>query len=51
MSQENVEIVRNGLARFAATGEFPAATGEFPAERLTADFVWDMSNFHGWPEQ
>jgi hypothetical protein len=44
MSQENVEIVREGLGRFAATGEFPA-------ERVTADFVWDMSNFHGWPEQ
>jgi ketosteroid isomerase-like protein len=44
MSQENVEIVRNGLERFAATGEF----GD---EIVTADFVWDMSNFHGWPEQ
>jgi ketosteroid isomerase-like protein len=44
MSQENVEIVRDGLGRFAATREFPA-------ERVTADFVWDMSNFHGWPEQ
>jgi ketosteroid isomerase-like protein len=44
MSQQNVEIVRNGLGRFAATGEFLE-------ERVTADFVWDMSNFHGWPEQ
>ena len=44
MSQENVEIVRDGLGRFAATREFPA-------ERVTDDFVWDMSNFHGWPEQ
>ncbi len=44
MSQENVVIVRDGLGRFAATREFPA-------ERVTADFVWDMSNFHGWPEQ
>ena len=44
MSEENVEIVRDGLGRFAATREFPA-------ERVTADFVWDMSNFHGWPEQ
>ena len=44
MSQENVEIVRDGLGRFAATREFPS-------ERVTADFVWDMSNFHGWPEQ
>jgi ketosteroid isomerase-like protein len=44
MSEENVEIVRDGLGRFAATREFPA-------ERVTGDFVWDMSNFHGWPEQ
>jgi ketosteroid isomerase-like protein len=21
------------------------------ADLATADFVWDMSNFHGWPEQ
>jgi ketosteroid isomerase-like protein len=44
MSQQNVEIVRNGYERFAATGEFTD-------EIATADFVWDMSNFHGWPEQ
>jgi ketosteroid isomerase-like protein len=44
MSQENVEIVREGYERFAATGEFAA-------ELATDDFVWDMSNFHGWPEQ
>jgi ketosteroid isomerase-like protein len=44
MSQENVEIVRVGYERFAATGEFVA-------DLATDDFVWDMSNFHGWPEQ
>jgi ketosteroid isomerase-like protein len=44
MSQENVEIVREGLEQFRATGEF----GE---EAAAADFVWDMSNFLGWPEQ
>ncbi len=44
MSQENVEIVRRGYERFAATGEFVA-------DLATDDFVWDMSNFHGWPEQ
>ena len=44
MSQENVEVVRHGVERFAATGDFIA-------ERVTADFAWDMSNFHGWPEQ
>lgn len=44
MSQENVEIVRNAYARFAATGDLND-------EVITADFVWDMSNFEGWPEQ
>jgi ketosteroid isomerase-like protein len=44
MSEENVEIVRSGYERFAATGEFRD-------EIVTPDFVWDMSNFHGWPEQ
>ena len=44
MSQENVEIIRVGYERFAATGEFVA-------DLATDDFVWDMSNFHGWPEQ
>ena len=39
-----MEIVRSGYERFAATGEFRD-------EIATADFVWDMSNFHGWPEQ
>lgn len=44
MSQENVEIVRSGYEQFAVTGDFAA-------ENVTPDFVWDMSNFHGWPEQ
>jgi ketosteroid isomerase-like protein len=44
MSQENVEIVRRGLERYAATREFTD-------DIVTPDFVWDMSNFHGWPEQ
>jgi ketosteroid isomerase-like protein len=44
MSQENLEIVRIGYERYAATGEFTDNIA-------TADFVWDMSNFHGWPEQ
>ncbi len=44
MSHENVETVRIGYQRFVATGEFAD-------EIVTADFVWDMSNFHGWPEQ
>ncbi len=44
MSQENVEIVRDGYERFSATGELID-------EITTEDFVWSMSNFHGWPEQ
>jgi ketosteroid isomerase-like protein len=44
MSEENVELVREGYERFLATGDFVA-------ELATDDFVWDMSNFHGWPEQ
>jgi ketosteroid isomerase-like protein len=44
MSQENVEIVRGGYERFASTGQFVI-------EIATPEFVWDMSNFHGWPEQ
>jgi ketosteroid isomerase-like protein len=44
MSQENVEIVRGGYQRFLTDGEFTA-------DISTADFAWDMSHFHGWPEQ
>jgi len=44
MSQENVELVRRGYEHFAASGRFFA-------EITTPDFRWDMSNFHGWPEQ
>jgi ketosteroid isomerase-like protein len=44
MSQENVEILRSGFRHFGATGDFP--------EHLAApDFVWDLSNFRGWPEE
>ncbi len=44
MSQENVEIVRGGYEQFATTGQFVT-------DIATPDFVWDMSSFHGWPEQ
>jgi ketosteroid isomerase-like protein len=44
MSEENVEIVREGYERFASAGELAP-------DLATDDFVWDMSNFHGWPEQ
>jgi len=43
VSQENVEIVRSGYERFAATGQFAG-------DIVTPDFVWDMSKFAGWPE-
>ncbi len=41
MSRENVEIVREGYERFAASGELAP-------DLTTADFMWDMANFHGW---
>ena len=44
MSQHNAEIVRRGYERFAATGDFISMP-------TTADFVWDMSKFRGWPEE
>src|SRR6266567_2742462 len=44
MSQANVEIVRGAYEQFASTGQFAT-------EIVTPDFVWDMSHFHGWPEQ
>jgi len=44
MSQENVERLRRGY-------EHLIATGDFLDENFDADFVWDMSTFHGWPEQ
>jgi ketosteroid isomerase-like protein len=44
MSQENVEMVRRGYERFATTRQFVA-------DIASPEFVWDMSNFHGWPEQ
>jgi ketosteroid isomerase-like protein len=44
MSEQNVALVAAGWEHFRATGE--------PLEDiLAADFVWDMSTFHGWPEQ
>ena len=44
MSEENVEIVLRGFEHFRAELDF--------LEDVTPpDFVWDMSMFHGWPEQ
>jgi ketosteroid isomerase-like protein len=41
---DNLAIVRDGYERFRATGRFVA-------ELTAPEFVWDMSNFHGWPEE
>jgi hypothetical protein len=29
----------------------PSGDTRWADELATPDFVWDMSNFHGWPEQ
>ena len=44
MSRANVELVRGGYEEFRATGEFAEGF-------VSAEFVWDMSKFRGWPEQ
>lgn len=44
MSQENVELVRQAL-------EYFKATGEFSPDLAAPEFVWDMSTFRGWPEE
>ena len=44
MSESNVEIIRRSQEDFQTTGQLDA-------ELMTPDFVWDMSNFLGWPEQ
>ena len=44
MSQENVERVRQGFERFVATGRTDP-------DIASPGFVWDMSNFDGWPER
>ena len=44
MSAENVELTRQGYVQFAEGRPLSEANA-------TADFVWDMSHFSGWPEQ
>jgi ketosteroid isomerase-like protein len=39
-----VELVRHAYERFRRRKTFAA-------ELAAPDFAWDMSNFHGWPEQ
>jgi ketosteroid isomerase-like protein len=43
MSQENVEIVRANLEEFVRTRR-PTAT-------QSPDFVWDLTNYEGWPDK
>jgi ketosteroid isomerase-like protein len=44
VSEENVAIVRGGYEEFRRRGSLVR-------ELVAAEFVWDMSHFHGWPEQ
>jgi ketosteroid isomerase-like protein len=44
MSAENMETLEEGYAWFSKHGRFPG-------HLATPDFTWDMSHFHGWPEQ
>jgi hypothetical protein len=44
VSQENVQVLRDGF-------EWLRLKGNYPAHLATPDFTWDMSHYHGWPEQ
>ena len=44
MSQENVETVREGYEQFRRRKTFVS-------ELAAPEFAWNMSHFHGWPEQ
>lgn len=43
MSQQNVEIVRTSIKRFAASQQ--------PSGLTASDLVWDMREFRGWPDK
>ena len=43
MSQENVAIVRANLEEFIRTRR--------PTPHMSADFVWDLTNYEGWPDK
>jgi ketosteroid isomerase-like protein len=40
----NLDIVRGGYEHYATTGELLV-------DIVAPDFVWDMSQFEGWPEE
>jgi ketosteroid isomerase-like protein len=44
VSETNVELVRRAYGH-------TLATRQVYAEGFAPDFVWDMSNYEGWPEQ
>lgn len=44
MSRESLEVVRRGYEEFARSGAFVA-------DLAAPEFAWDMTHFHGWPEQ
>jgi ketosteroid isomerase-like protein len=44
VSQENVQALRDAY-------EWVRVHGRLPVHLAAPDFVWDMSHFHGWPEQ
>jgi ketosteroid isomerase-like protein len=44
MSEQNVELIRQGF-------EYFQATGDVREDAFHPDFVWDMSTFRGWPER
>jgi ketosteroid isomerase-like protein len=44
VSEENVAVVRRGYEEFRRRGSIVH-------ELVSPEFVWDMSHFHGWPEQ
>ena len=52
MSQENVEIVR-GIVQGFIDLDLPLVEKAqwLPEELFAPDYVWDMSNFEGWPGQ
>jgi hypothetical protein len=42
MSQENVDLVRDGMNAYIESGD---------TSRISGDFVWDLTNFENWPDK
>jgi ketosteroid isomerase-like protein len=43
MFEDNVDLVRTNLEEFAQTGR--------PTPQMSDEFVWDVSNYEGWPDR